>query len=233
MRHAAPIASRWSMVSLFCLLALGCSESSAIATATANASADAGADRPAPTPVVSATSASTAAPSPPLVEAARRQIGVTLVYDPAYVVLPYPGGDVPQERGVCTDVLIRALRTQGVDLQQRVHEDMRANFAAYPQKWGLRGPDRNIDHRRVPNLQTYFARQGWSLTPSRDPAEYRAGDVVTWMLPRNLPHIGIVSDRKTRGGTPLIIHNIGRGTREDDILFEYPITGHYRPSQRP
>jgi uncharacterized protein len=164
-----------------------------------------------------------------LVIAARQQIGVTVVYDPAYVRMPYPGGDVPASRGVCTDVVIRAFRSQGLDLQQRVHEDMRAHFAAYPQKWGLRGPDSNIDHRRVPNLQTWFARQGWSLTASRNAADYRAGDLVTWMLPGNLPHIGIVGDRKSLTRTPLIIHNIGNGTREENILFDYPITGHYRP----
>lgn len=165
-----------------------------------------------------------------LVTAARRQIGVTVSYDPAYVRLPYPGADVPASRGVCTDVVIRALRTQRIDLQQRVHEDMRAHFAKYPQEWGLRGPDSNIDHRRVPNLQTWFERQGWSVPVTSHAADYRAGDLVTWMLPGNLPHIGIVSDRRTMiGGTPLIIHNIGRGTREEDILFDHKITGHYRP----
>lgn len=164
-----------------------------------------------------------------LVVAARKQIGVTVRYDPAYTRIAYPNGDVPASRGVCTDVVIRALRTQGIDLQQRVHEDMRAHFADYPQKWGLRGPDSNIDHRRVPNLQTWFAREGWSVAVTNRTADYRAGDLVTWMLPGNLPHIGIVSDRKTLlGGTPLVVHNIGRGTREDDILFDYPITGHYR-----
>jgi uncharacterized protein len=168
-----------------------------------------------------------------LVVAARRQIGVTVSYDPAYTRIPYPGGDVPESRGVCTDVVIRALRTQGIDLQQRVHEDMRAHFAAYPQKWRLRGPDRNIDHRRVPNLQTWFTRKSWSIAVTDRAGDYRAGDLVTWMLPGNLPHIGIVSDRKTMlRGVPLIIHNIGRGTREDDILFDYTITGHYRPVLR-
>lgn len=165
-----------------------------------------------------------------LVIAARRQIGITVSYDPAYVRLTYPGGDVPESGGVCTDVVIRALRTQGIDLQQRVHEDMRAHFASYPRKWGLPRPDRNIDHRRVPNLQTWFARQGWSLPIGDRARDYRAGDLVTWMLPGNLPHIGIVSDRKTTPrGVPLIIHNIGHGAREDDILFDYDITGHYRP----
>jgi uncharacterized protein len=165
-----------------------------------------------------------------LVAAARKQIGVTVSYDPAYMRLPYPGGDVPASRGVCTDVVIRALRARNIDLQQRVHEDMRAHFAKYPKKWGLRGPDSNIDHRRVPNLQTWFERQGWSLPVTSRAADYRAGDLVTWMLPGNLPHIGIVSDRRTMlGGAPLIIHNIRRGTREEDILFDHKITGHYRP----
>lgn len=165
----------------------------------------------------------------PRVVAARKQIGVTLLYDPAYVVLSYPGGDVAKNRGVCTDVVIRALREEGIDLQKTVHEDMRAHFDLYPKKWGLRRPDRNIDHRRVPNLQTWFARQGWPLTPSQSASAYRPGDLVTWMLPGNLPHIGIVSDRTSSRGQPLIIHNIGSGTREEDILFAYPITGHYRP----
>ena len=178
----------------------------------------------------SATASSVPSASPPLVAAARAQIGVTLRYDPAYIVLPYPNGDVPQDRGVCTDVVIRALRSQGFDLQQRVHEDMRAHFDAYPKKWGLRAPDPNIDHRRVPNLQTWFDRQGWSV-PVRDrDADYRAGDIVTWTLPGHLDHIGIVSDRRSPFTyAPLILHNIGHGTREDDILFAYPITGHYRP----
>ncbi len=185
---------------------------------------------PSSAPALHATHSATTSHGVALAAAARKQIGVTVSYDPAYVRLPYPGGDVPASRGVCTDVVIRALRTQRIDLQQRVHEDMRAHFAKYPQKWGLRGPDSNIDHRRVPNLQTWFERQGWSLPVTSRAADYRVGDLVTWMLPGNLPHIGIVSDRRTMiGGTPLIIHNIGRGTREEDILFDHKITGHYRP----
>ncbi len=177
-----------------------------------------------------ATTRAAPSPSASLVSAARKQIGVTTRYDPAYVVLAYPGGDVPKERGVCTDVVIRAFRAQGLDLQRSVHEDMRGHFSRYPQSWGLRGPDRNIDHRRVPNLQTWFARQGWSLTSiGKDASDFRPGDLVTWMLPGNLPHIGIVSDRKGLLGTPLIIHNIGSGTREENMLFVYRITGHYRP----
>lgn len=164
-----------------------------------------------------------------LVLDARQQVGVTLSYDPAYRRLSYPGGDVPLATGVCTDVVIRALRQQGLDLQEAVHRDMRGNFAAYPKHWGLSRPDSNIDHRRVPNLMTWFQRQGWSLPVSQEATAYRAGDIVTWDLGRGLTHIGIVSDRQAPGGAPRILHNIGRGTQEEDILFTYRITGHYRP----
>ena len=164
-----------------------------------------------------------------LVLDARQQVGVTLSYDPAYRRLSYPGGDVPVATGVCTDVVIRALRQQGLDLQEAVHRDMRAHFALYPKHWGLSRPDSNIDHRRVPNLMTWFKRQGWSQPVSRDVSAYRAGDIVTWDLGRGLTHIGIVSDRQSPAGVPLILHNIGRGTQEEDILFAYAITGHYRP----
>ena len=163
-----------------------------------------------------------------LVQAARSQVGVTLGYDPVYRRLDYPGGDVPLATGVCTDVLIRALRQQGLDLQQAVHEDMRAHFSAYPRNWGLQRPDRNIDHRRVPNLMTWFQRQGMALKVGDKPTDYLAGDIVTWDLGRGLTHIGIVSDRTSPAGVPLVLHNIGRGTQEEDILFAYRITGHYR-----
>ena len=176
-------------------------------------------------------SVSTKTASPPLVAAARRQIGVTLLYDPAYVEMPYPGGDVPAERGVCTDVVVRALRNQGVDLQQAIHEDMRAHFAAYPQQWGLQGPNRSIDHRRVPNQMRWFEREGWSRPITTNAGDYAAGDIAAWKLSGSgLLHIGIVSDRKAPNGTPLIIHNIGNGTQEDDILFRHAVIGHYRPS---
>lgn len=158
-----------------------------------------------------------------LAQDARSQIGKTLAYDPAYSKLRYPMGDVPLSKGVCTDVVIRAMRQQGWDLQQLIHEDMRRNFAAYPKKWGLTAPDANIDHRRVPNIATYFKRKGYQA----DRRDFRPGDIVTWDLGRGLVHIGIVSDKKT-AGRPLIIHNIGRGTREEDILYRYTITGHYR-----
>lgn len=162
-----------------------------------------------------------------LIAAARGQIGVTTVYDPAYVGLDFPGGDVPADRGVCTDVLIRALRTAyQIDLQLAVNRDMKADFAAYPALWRLTTTDRNIDHRRVPNLQTLLERSGAGLPASTDPGQYLPGDLVTWLLPGNLPHIGILSDRS--GTAPLILHNIGAGAAEDDILFAFPITGHYR-----
>ena len=162
-------------------------------------------------------------PSPQIVQSAWNQIGKTLRYDPAYTKLTYPMGDVPISKGVCTDVIIRALRDQNIDLQELVHQDMSRNFSVYPKRWGLKQPDTNIDHRRAPNLMTYFTRQGWAVQDTN----YQAGDIVTWELKGNRPHIGIVSDRKI-GDRPLIIHNIGSGTREDDILYRYTITGHFR-----
>ena len=164
----------------------------------------------------------------PVVAEARRQIGVTTVYDPSYVGLAYPGGDVPADRGVCTDVVIRALRiARGLDLQQLVHEDMRSAFDEYPKNWGLKKTDRNIDHRRVPNLRRYFERQGFTVKTKAEKPEYKPGDLVTCRV-GNRPHIMIVSDRKMPDGTPLIIHNIGSGTKEEDRLLQFEITGHYR-----
>lgn len=164
-----------------------------------------------------------------IVAAARGQIGKTTIYDGSYVGLKYPGGDVPMERGVCTDVVVRALRTgRKLDLQKLVHEDMRKNFRSYPKIWGLKRPDRNIDHRRVPNLKTFFKRRGYSVPVTKKAADYLPGDLVTCTVPPNLPHIMVVSDRKTEEGVPLVIHNIGRGTQEEDTLFTYPLTGHYR-----
>lgn len=162
-----------------------------------------------------------------LVTAARAQVGVTTGYDGSYQRLDYPGGDVPMHTGVCTDVLVRAYRELDIDLQLRVHEDMRRAFAEYPQNWGLRGPDRNIDHRRVPNLQSYFRRHGSELPVSSDGGDFQPGDIVSWRLDSGLPHIGIVSDR-SHDGRPLIIHNIGGGVREEDMLFDYAVTGRYR-----
>lgn len=159
-----------------------------------------------------------------LVHDARSQIGQTVSYDPAYRTLAYPMGDVPLHTGVCTDVIVRALRRQGWDLQQHIHEDMKAHFSAYPRQWGLKRPDRNIDHRRVPNIAVYFSRHGYRV----DDGQFRGGDIVTWALPDGRPHIGIVSDQRNAHGQPLIIHNIGRGTREEDVLHQYRITGHFR-----
>ena len=159
---------------------------------------------------------------------AKKQIGVTISYDPTYRKLDFPRGDVPQETGVCTDVVVRAYRLQNIDLQQLLNVDMKANFSAYPKTWGLKSTDKNIDHRRVPNIETYFERHGQSLSMT-DESSFKAGDIVSWRLPdSNLPHIGIVSDKSASDGTPLIIHNIGRGTQEENILFAYPIKGHYR-----
>ncbi|HJR22551.1 MAG TPA: DUF1287 domain-containing protein [Dongiaceae bacterium] len=164
-----------------------------------------------------------------LVAAARAQVGVTLIYDPSYQQIDYPMGDVPMERGVCSDVVIRAFRIVGVDLQQELHRDMTRHFAAYPKNWGLARPDRNIDHRRVPNLATWFKRQGYDLPVSPDAAAYKPGDIVSWVLGGGQPHIGIVSDRRSEDGArPLVIHNVGWGAREEDALFKYRITGHFR-----
>jgi uncharacterized protein len=162
-----------------------------------------------------------------VIQSAYSQVGVTLLYDPAYVSLPFPGGDVPIDRGVCTDVVIRAYRSIGVDLQLLVNQDMRKAFPAYPRKWGLSRPDPNIDHRRVENLAVFFARHGQTLPISQEAADYRPGDLVTWRLADGHPHIGLVSDRSANG-RPLLVHNIGAGAKVEDILFAFTITGHYR-----
>lgn len=155
-------------------------------------------------------------------------------YDGSYHSIAYPGGDVPDHIGVCTDVIVRAYRALGIDLQERVHRDMSADFGAYPKLWGLARPDPNIDHRRVPNLQTYFARKGSVLPVTSRADDYAAGDLVTWMLPGNLPHIGIVTSRLTSDASrPLVVHNIGLGPKLEDMLFAYPITGHYRHLPEP
>jgi hypothetical protein len=166
-----------------------------------------------------------------LVEAAVERTHVTVRYDPSYVRIPYPNGDVPAETGVCTDEIIRAYRAVGVDLQKEVHEDMLHNFSAYPnqRRWLLAHTDTNIDHRRVPNLMTFFARKGESLPVSTRSEDYSAGDLVTWDLGSRVPHIGIVVNRKSpRTGRYLVVHNIGRGPQMEDVLFDWKITGHYR-----
>ncbi|WP_442678476.1 DUF1287 domain-containing protein [Sphingomonas sp. ASY06-1R] len=171
----------------------------------------------------------TATPNPrragALIAAARRQVGVTLSYDPGYTRLAFPGGDVPRVKGVCTDVVIRAYRDAfALDLQALVNADMRRAFAAYPQRWGLRRPDSNIDHRRVPNLATFFGRQHSRLPIPQDRNDWQPGDIFTSLIDGRLPHTGIVSDR----GPAYVIHNIGNGAREEPALFRYPLTGRFR-----
>jgi uncharacterized protein YijF (DUF1287 family) len=165
-----------------------------------------------------------------LLDSALEQTRTTRGYTQDYFAIAYPNGDVPVSTGACTDVIIRSFRNAGVDLQKEVHEDMAANFAEYPKKWGLRTTDRNIDHRRVPNLQIYFSRKGKSLVPSLRTESYRPGDVVSWDLDgKGMTHIGIVSNmRSTETGRYLIIHNIGGGVNAEDRLFEWKITGHFR-----
>ena len=166
-----------------------------------------------------------------IVTAAIERTQHSITYDGSYFSIDYPNGDVPKHIGVCTDLIIRSYRAVGTDLQQLVHEDMSSHFRRYPSRrmWGLTRPDPNIDHRRVPNLQVFFARHGESLPISRSKEDYAPGDIVTWMLPGNLPHIGIVTDRvSAQTGNPLIAHNIGAGPKAEDMLFQYEITGHYR-----
>jgi uncharacterized protein YijF (DUF1287 family) len=152
-----------------------------------------------------------------------------VVYDPTYFNIPYPMGDVPADKGVCTDVVIRAYRKLNIDLQQLVHEDMAAHFDVYPKRWGLRKPDTNIDHRRVPNLMTFFTRKGQSITVTQKAKDYLPGDLVTWDLGHGITHIGVVSDKvATDPDRMLIVHNIGAGQVLADCLFQFPITGHYR-----
>lgn len=150
-------------------------------------------------------------------------------YDPAYFVIPYPNGDIPLGKGVCTDVIIRSYRIVGIDLQKKVHEDMKQNFHLYPKHWSLTKTDKNIDHRRVPNLVKFFERRGTSLGASTDPAAYVPGDMVTWDLGNGIGHIGIVVDKKSRDNSRyLIVHNIGNGQELSDCLFAYKVTGHFR-----
>jgi uncharacterized protein YijF (DUF1287 family) len=164
-----------------------------------------------------------------VIDAAIDQVGKTTGYDASYQSIEYPNGDVPIETGVCSDVIVRAFRKANIDLQKDVHEDMKSNFSAYPTKWGLSGPDANIDHRRVPNLQTYFERKGKSVTVGENSETYLPGDIVSWDLGGGTTHIGMVVNvwyKPTRHY--LIVHNIGAGTRMEDALFAWKITGHYR-----
>ncbi len=164
-----------------------------------------------------------------LSQAAIERTSHSVTYDGKYLSIPYPMGDVPDNIGVCSDVVIRAYRSLGIDLQELVHKDMKRHFSRYPKKWGLKRTDRNIDHRRVPNLRAFFTRFGKSLPVSNQAKDYQAGDLVTWMVGKNLPHIGIVINKTNLSGDrPLIVHNIGRGPQKEDMLFDYKITGHYR-----
>ncbi len=166
-------------------------------------------------------------PTRRMLQNAYEQVGTTLYYDAAYTAIPFPGGDVSRERGVCTDVIIRAYRAIGVDLQLLVNQDMRRTFGAYPRAWGLSRPDSNIDHRRVLNLAVFFTRHGGKLPVSKEAGDYKPGDIVAWRLQDGRPHIGLVSGRQS-GGRPLIVHNIGAGAQIEDTLFAFEITGHYR-----
>jgi len=169
-----------------------------------------------------------------IVSAAQDRTLVPVRYDPKYVKLTYPGGDVPADTGVCTDVIIRTYRKAfGFDFQKAVHEDMKADFASYPQNWGLKRADKNIDHRRVPNLERYLKRQGAAVKITKQAQDYKPGDIVSWRLGGFLPHIGIVSDNKATDGTPLIIHNIGAGPVEENMLFVTDINGHFRFVPKP
>ncbi len=164
-----------------------------------------------------------------LVEAGIAQTTYTRSYDPAYVAISYPGGDVPAETGVCTDVVIRAFRKVGVDLQKEVHEDMSQAFAEYPKDWGLTQPDPNIDHRRVPNLIRFFERKGKALPITQDPQDYQPGDVVMWDLGQGNSHTGLVTNiRAEQSGRYSIVHNIGAGAKIEDVVFDWTIIGHYR-----
>jgi uncharacterized protein len=166
-----------------------------------------------------------------LVAAADERISHHVRYDPSYVRIPYPGGDVPADTGVCTDEIIRAYRAVGVDLQKEVHEDMVLSWSAYPhdKRWRQSHPDFNIDHRRVPNLAVFFARKGETLAISYGADDYSPGDLVTWDLGGGVPHIGIVVDRKSPGNERyMVVHNIGAGPQMEDVLFRWKITGHFR-----
>jgi uncharacterized protein YijF (DUF1287 family) len=164
-----------------------------------------------------------------VIDGAVDQVGKTTAYDPSYQKLDYPNGDVPIETGVCSDVIVRAFRKAAIDLQKDVHEDMKSNFSAYPTRWGLNGPDANIDHRRVPNLQTFFTRKGKSQTTTAGSENFLPGDIVTWDLGFGTEHIGIVVNVWYKPSQRyLIVHNIGGGTLMEDVLFAWKITGHYR-----
>jgi uncharacterized protein YijF (DUF1287 family) len=166
-----------------------------------------------------------------LSNAALSIIDEDVIYTPNYVSIKYPNGDVPPKTGVCTDVIIRAYRKVNIDLQKEVHEDLKANFSKYPnlKKWGLKNPDTNIDHRRVPNLEIFFERKGQKLEVTKEASDYKTGEIVTWMINGKLPHIGIITNKKSSDGKrPMIVHNVGAGQVLEDCLFTYPIVGHFK-----
>lgn len=168
-----------------------------------------------------------------LVAAARERTSHSVRYDPAYVRIPYPGGDVPANTGVCTDEIVRIYRALGIDLQKLVHEDMEHECAAYPRIGGASGIDPNIDHRRVPNLMVFFARNGKSLPTTTRAEDYAPGDLVAWDLGGHVLHMGIVVDKKSAAGRYMIVHNIGQGPQMEDVLFNWKIIGHYEYFGRP
>ncbi|MCK5424638.1 MAG: DUF1287 domain-containing protein [Emcibacter sp.] len=178
--------------------------------------------------ILSTTNAQAGSISDKLVTAALERTKTYVIYNGSYKKISYPMGDINPHLGVCTDVIIRIFRNIDFDFQQAIHEDMLENFTAYPEIWGLRSPDSNIDHRRVPNIRTFLDRKGASLPVTHIAANYKAGDLVTWMLPGNKPHIGIIIKEKDKNKIPLIVHNIGLDPLKGNILFKYPITGHYR-----
>jgi len=164
-----------------------------------------------------------------LVAAALSRTLIDITYDPAYYVIDYPMGDVPSDKGVCTDVVIRSYRELDIDLQELVHDDMGKAFSSYPKNWNLKKRDSNIDHRRVPNLKKFFSRHGKSMSISNNIMDYQYGDIVTWKLTYGAPHIGIVVPSPIEGDpTPWIVHNIGMGPQWENCIFDYKITGHYR-----
>jgi uncharacterized protein YijF (DUF1287 family) len=166
-----------------------------------------------------------------LSDAALSIINPNVIYDPSYFGIKYPNGDIPKNKGVCTDVIIRAYRKLGIDLQKEVHEDMKSHFSKYPnlKKWGMTKTDTNIDHRRVPNLEIFFERKGKKLPVSKNASDYKTGEIVTWLINNKLPHIGIVTNKKSADGKRnLIVHNVGNGQVLEDCLLKYEIVGHFK-----
>ena len=229
-RRGREVKPRTNLRLYLLLLALACAGCGAASTASPSARGQAAAAPPRPATQTAARPSSGSVFLDRLVEAAVERTTHEVRYDPSYFVIDYPGGDVPAEVGVCTDEVIRSYRAVGVDLQRLVHEDMERDFAAYPRAWGLKKTDKNIDHRRVPNLQKFFERQGASLPLTGDARDYRPGDVVTWDLGGGLTHIGLVVNVPSDADASRmqIVHNIGAGPKMEDVLFGWKITGHYR-----